>query len=233
MPRQPPRVGARKRPKQWDQVSTITRNTEPLCRLCLAVGRVTPAVCVDHIVPITQGGALLDPQNLQPLCADCHARKTAHENATRDAKIGRYDTAIVIHCGPPLSDAPAHAARERQTGDLLFDFDAIAIAIANADLGATHRRDMLPALVRLRDAAISAARDGLIPGRLLLTVSDIDAACAIAASTPGASIRYAPTAIDTCLRRLERLRLDSATTRRLASLITAWHAQYEAQGRGG
>jgi 5-methylcytosine-specific restriction enzyme A len=36
---------------------------------------------VDHIVPLSQGGAAYDADNLQALCSRCHQRKTAHENA--------------------------------------------------------------------------------------------------------------------------------------------------------
>lgn len=39
---------------------------------------------VDHIVPINQGGAMLDTSNLQTLCVSCHAKKTANETFGRD-----------------------------------------------------------------------------------------------------------------------------------------------------
>ena len=48
---------------------------------CRACGRL--AWQVDHIIPIGQGGAIYDLENLQVLCGGrggCHARKTAAEN---------------------------------------------------------------------------------------------------------------------------------------------------------
>jgi 5-methylcytosine-specific restriction endonuclease McrA len=39
-------------------------------------GRIAPAVMVDHIQPLSAGGARLDVGNLQSLCARCHALKT-------------------------------------------------------------------------------------------------------------------------------------------------------------
>ncbi len=51
---------------------------EPLCRMC---GRL--ADLVDHIVPIMDGGAVLDEENLQSLCTACHARKTQADLARR------------------------------------------------------------------------------------------------------------------------------------------------------
>lgn len=61
---------------------------------------VVPAICVrceaalesklmhlDHIVPLEQGGARLDPNNVQWLCEGCHNTKTA----TEDNGFGRLN----------------------------------------------------------------------------------------------------------------------------------------------
>jgi 5-methylcytosine-specific restriction protein A len=47
----------------------------PSCVLCGA-----PAVAVDHIRPRAEGGAGLDPSNLQSLCERCHQAKTVEES---------------------------------------------------------------------------------------------------------------------------------------------------------
>lgn len=58
-----------------------------LCRDCLQRGLVTPAVDVDHIIPVEQRPDLrLDLANLQSLCLPCHRAKTAAE---RSIKAGR------------------------------------------------------------------------------------------------------------------------------------------------
>jgi len=51
----------------------------PLCAICLSEGRTRQATCVDHVVPVTRGGADT-PENWQALCASCHSRKTARED---------------------------------------------------------------------------------------------------------------------------------------------------------
>jgi 5-methylcytosine-specific restriction protein A len=51
---------------------------EPLCRACAAEGRVAAAVELDHIVPLSKGGGH-EEDNLQPLCGDCHAAKSAKD----------------------------------------------------------------------------------------------------------------------------------------------------------
>jgi 5-methylcytosine-specific restriction protein A len=55
----------------------LLRN-EPLCRMCRAKDRITPATELDHIIPLSKGGRDHE-DNLQPLCAECHKEKTAED----------------------------------------------------------------------------------------------------------------------------------------------------------
>jgi 5-methylcytosine-specific restriction protein A len=55
-------------------------NLHPLCVTCEAAGRTTAATVIDHVVPLSQGGADTD-YNLQQLCAACHDAKSAAERA--------------------------------------------------------------------------------------------------------------------------------------------------------
>ena len=53
-------------------------DAEPLCRICVAEGRTTAAVELDHIVPLHLGGDDIE-DNLQPICDEHHKDKTAGE----------------------------------------------------------------------------------------------------------------------------------------------------------
>ena len=66
---------------RWAKVSKYVRTNEPICRHC----QNTAATMVDHIVPLKQGGARLELNNLQPLCRSCHAIKTARETRQQRA----------------------------------------------------------------------------------------------------------------------------------------------------
>jgi len=55
----------------------------PLCQKCLEEGRETPAVMVDHIIEIKDGGALTDEDNAMSLCHKCHNMKSAAERSRR------------------------------------------------------------------------------------------------------------------------------------------------------
>ncbi len=63
---------------QWNRLRTLKASVNSLCEMCWKRGRLEPATCVDHIVPISEGG---DPfptlEGLMSLCWSCHNYKTA------------------------------------------------------------------------------------------------------------------------------------------------------------
>ncbi len=80
--------------RRWHRQRIYVLRHEPLCRHCANRGETVPATEVDHIIP-HRGHA--DPnfwrfENLQPLCASCHGRKTAKEtNEKKKAKRNAYN----------------------------------------------------------------------------------------------------------------------------------------------
>lgn len=64
---------------QWKAVRQIKLREQPLCEECQKNGILTPAVLVDHIRPINEGGEKLSMRNLQSLCEKCHNKKSARE----------------------------------------------------------------------------------------------------------------------------------------------------------
>ena len=59
----------------------------PLCVRCEGSNRTEAATVVDHIIPLHDGGTH-DVENLQPLCRDCHAAKTATDLRKRRSGAG-------------------------------------------------------------------------------------------------------------------------------------------------
>jgi 5-methylcytosine-specific restriction protein A len=62
----------------WQRLRAVVLGREPLCRPCSQRGKTTAATQVDHVTPKARGGTD-DDQNLQPICAACHAAKTRDE----------------------------------------------------------------------------------------------------------------------------------------------------------
>ena len=50
-----------------------------LCSACRENGLTVEARIVHHVKPVREGGAIWDPENLTPLCKDCHEQEHAHE----------------------------------------------------------------------------------------------------------------------------------------------------------
>jgi len=67
----------------WRNLSKIKLSRDPFCEMCRARGLYVNASCVDHIREISDGGALLDIENLQSLCQGCHSRKSLIERQKR------------------------------------------------------------------------------------------------------------------------------------------------------
>ena len=67
--------------KEWKRLRQNFLIEHPFCEECRKKGRLTKATVVDHIVPIRMGGSALDENNLQPLCASCHGRKSILEGS--------------------------------------------------------------------------------------------------------------------------------------------------------
>lgn len=73
--------------REWRQlIATLIRQRGRRCEdpACKTPNRGAGGrVYGDHIHELTDGGALLDPQNIMLRCAPCHGRKTADERAKR------------------------------------------------------------------------------------------------------------------------------------------------------
>jgi len=50
-------------------------NAEPVCRYCQARGQLRPSTTVDHMTPLSRGGARLDRANLCGCCERCNYSK--------------------------------------------------------------------------------------------------------------------------------------------------------------
>jgi hypothetical protein len=102
---------------------------EPLCRDCADNGLVTEATTPDHILPLAWGGTDTD-DNIQCLCEECHARKTASE-ANSYAALNHPDwlepsaIPLTIVSGPPASGKTTYLQENARPGDVVIDLDGI------------------------------------------------------------------------------------------------------------
>jgi 5-methylcytosine-specific restriction protein A len=92
--------------RAWRRTRAAQLAREPWCRLCRDRGQRTRATTVDHVTPLSRGGAKHDPCNLRSLCGDCHEAVTAAARHNRPVRIKGAD----VH-GFPLD--PSHPWAQR------------------------------------------------------------------------------------------------------------------------
>jgi hypothetical protein len=68
---------------EWRSLRAYKKQLNPLCEDCLRKGILRDMKVVDHIIPIAQGGAALDMDNLRSLCESCHNRKSNKDRFKR------------------------------------------------------------------------------------------------------------------------------------------------------
>jgi 5-methylcytosine-specific restriction enzyme A len=78
--RQRPSAARRGYGPHWRRARAAFLAQHPLCAACRALGRVVPAMVVDHVVPHRGDQKLFwDESNWAPACKPCHDAKTARE----------------------------------------------------------------------------------------------------------------------------------------------------------
>jgi len=70
----------------WRSLRARKLQMSPYCECPECVGKKVPARVVDHIKPITLGGAALDMNNLQSMADKCHNKKRAREKNAKYSK---------------------------------------------------------------------------------------------------------------------------------------------------
>ena len=205
MPSKPPSIGRKHGSSAWRDQSEVVREREPLCRMCKALGRVVEAVCVDHKVPIADGGSMHDPENLQPLCAACHLRKSAIEGRVRMADRGRWPSEGTILLGAPGSGKTAMARLRATDRDYVWDQDAVLASLKpGSDRGSTtYDVQALGLMRRLRRSVLESWREGWMPGRLWWITTSPDEAREIMEANPTIGLVIVRASLDEIAQRID------------------------------
>jgi hypothetical protein len=151
----------RKGGRQWRKLRAALLDQEPLCRSCIATGRVTAATEVDHIIPLHKGGQEYQASNLQPLCKPCHELKTAREGTDRAFSMipewldVRCNMTVV--CGPPAAGKTTYVKHRANAGDIVLDTDDLIMELFGVHGHANDDMGKVAAAIQLRNKRIANA----------------------------------------------------------------------------
>lgn len=196
---------------------------------CAWPGCPIPASEADHITPKSLGGSDRI-ENYQGLCRDHHRLKTAIENDWRldgDSGVGQ----ATIVCGPPASGKSTLVQLNRQPGDVVYDFDRIAEALAQSASYEFDYEHIGPYVEACRTAVIAQwlQRPDHQRGHLWVVVSGWSAGQRRSLRGQlGARVVVLETDGDECLARIQR---DARRAHDLAhwrTIVRNWWARYEA-----
>lgn len=86
----------------WRKLRRSVLDGEPLCRMCTARGLTVVATDVDHANNDPADNSLV---NLQPLCHECHSRKTARDMG-HNVRMGCDSNGMPLDPAHPWNSAP-------------------------------------------------------------------------------------------------------------------------------
>jgi 5-methylcytosine-specific restriction protein A len=113
------------RTSAWRRLRRQVLQAEPLCRICKRdEGRAVPAVVVDHIVPVKQGGSFWSIGNLQPLCNRCHEAKS-HAEGSRFWKPAPRGPRLSLVASVPDVEAAAASPPDTLDPELGVELDPL------------------------------------------------------------------------------------------------------------
>jgi hypothetical protein len=113
---------------------------------------------VDHIVPVSQGGAWFDPLNLRAACFSCN-NKRVDRKKSEQWRTAR--TRIVLVIGPPGAGKSTWVNEHKGERDLVVDYDSLAQALGSP-VGHGHSDSLHTATMSARNAVLNSLRKGAI-----------------------------------------------------------------------
>ena len=122
----------------------------------------------DHIVPLVEGGAPFDPDNLRAACKPCNAGRTSKRKAEEGWRSS--STRIILVAGPPAAGKTTYVEQHRGDGDVVIDFDLIAEAVGSRQ-GHDHAGAFTDAARVARGALLRQVRRGGIHADVVWLVS--------------------------------------------------------------
>lgn len=173
----------------------------------------TTATHVDHIIPVTQGGAWYDPTNLRASCPKCNY---ARIDRTQHDRWQTSPTRITLVIGPPHIPKQPHI--KPNPTDLIIDYDNIAEALT---IDGTPNPALHKAALKARGAILGELQRGRIKVPAAWIISSNPNAESM---FPHHTIQLIDPGFDEALRHIQAgLRAGTIRDREAERLLVNWY----------
>lgn len=153
-------TSARMRGRAGQKARARRMAAHPTCAECERLGFTVPTEEIDHIVALAKGGLDID-SNVQGLCCEHHAAKSAAEDASHAGAMNhptwlqRSRVPLAIICGPPGSGKSGYTQERAGPHDIVIDLDRIIARLTGQD-GHQRGKAHLDPAIRARNQMLGA-----------------------------------------------------------------------------
>lgn len=178
------------------------------------------ATHVDHIIPVTQGGAWWDPDNLRAACSTCNYGRI---DRSKQETWRTANTHITLIIGPPgINKQQAFTA---QPSDLIIDYDEIAAAI-----GISNHPDLHGPALAARGAILREVKAGRVKSKRCFIISSNPKAESL---FPYHSLKVVDPGREATLKEVGFIKGGGTGGGRLIQLVEEWYRVREGGTRHG
>ncbi|MFE4038248.1 MULTISPECIES: HNH endonuclease [Priestia] len=166
----------------WIKLRNRKKRLNPLCKVCLEEGRLTPVEIVHHLIEVKEDWSKrLSIDNLQLVCKAHHHKIHFEVDGTKYTKIKKVrehmrESNVTIVNGAVGSGKTTYVKEHMEHGDLILDVDYLWMAVTVVDMydKPQHLTDIVLAMRNEACRVLQSKMDKDIRAWIITTAKDVE-----------------------------------------------------------